>query len=68
MFNTMFSRKTLAPILFAALGTLSLSACTQSSAGPPIQAQARTPALRTFDTDPPEIVISAPRTHEAIRK
>ena len=65
MFNTMLRRQTIGSMLFTAtLATLPLSACTQSSARPPIQAQ--TP--RSFDSDPPEVVIRASRSHEVIRK
>ena len=67
MLNTMLRRQTIGSMLFTAtLATLPLSACTQSSARPPIQAQTQTP--RSFDSDPPEVVISASRTHEVIRK
>jgi hypothetical protein len=67
MFNTILRRQTIESMLVAAtLATLPLAACTQSSARPPIQAQTQTP--RSFDSDPPEVVISASRTHEAIRK
>ena len=67
MFNTMFRRQTIGSVLFAAtLATLPLAACTQSSTRPPTQAQAQTP--RSFDSDPPEVVISASRPHEPIRK
>ena len=69
MFNTTLRRQTIGPMLFAAtLATLPLAACTQSSAGPPTQAQTQTQTPRSFDSDPPEVVISASRTHEVIRK
>ena len=66
MFNTMLSRQTM---LFAtALAILPLAACTQSSAVPPTQAQTQTQMPRSFDSDPPEVVIRASRSHEVIRK
>ena len=67
MFNTLLRRQTIKSVLLAAtLATLPLAACTQSSPRPPTQAQMQTP--RSFDSDPPEVVISASRTHEVIRK
>ena len=66
MFNTMLRRQTM---LFAAtLAILPLAACTQSSAVPTTQAQTQIQTPRSFDSDPPEVVISASRTHEPIRK
>jgi hypothetical protein len=69
MFNTMLRRQTIESMLLAAtLGTLPLAACTQSSARPPAQAQAQVQTPRSFDSDPPEVVISASRMHESRRK
>lgn len=65
MFNTMLRLLTIESMLFATtLATLPLVACTQSSTRPPTQAQ----MPRSFDSDPPEVVISASRTHEPITK
>jgi hypothetical protein len=69
MFNTILRRQTTESMLFAAtLATLTLSACTQSSTRPPTQAQTQMQTPRSFDSEPPEVVISASRTHEPIRK
>jgi hypothetical protein len=69
MFNTMFRRQTIGSVLFAAtLATLPLAACTQSSTRPPTQAQTPMQTPRSFDSDPPEVVISASRAHAPIRK
>ena len=69
MFNTMLRRQTIGSMFFTAtLATLPLAACTQSSARPPIQAQTQIQTPRSFDSDPPEVVISASRPHDVIRK
>jgi hypothetical protein len=66
MFNTKLRRQTM--LVAATLAILPLAACTQSSAVPPTQAQTQIQTPRSFDSDPPEVVISASRTHEPIRK
>lgn len=65
MFNIVLRLQATRSMLFAALATLPLAACTQSSPSPPTQAQMQTP--RSSSSDLPEIVISASRTHEPLR-
>jgi hypothetical protein len=52
-------------MLFAALAIVPLAACTQSSTTPAMQAQAQAP--QSSNSDLPEIVVSASRTHETLR-
>jgi hypothetical protein len=69
MFNTMLRPQTIESMLFAAtVAILPLAACTQSSAVPLTQEQTQIQTPRSFDSNPPEVVISASRTHEPIRK
>jgi hypothetical protein len=64
MFNTMLRFQAIKSMLLAALAIVPLAACTQSSTTPAMQAQAQTP--HSSNSDLPEIVISASRTHEPL--